>query len=55
MAMLNAKFPKSQFVVAGLLGPGSNAHGPNESMHIPYFKRLVASLGIILAKHAQKK
>lgn len=54
MAMLNAKFPKSQFVVAGLLGPGSNAHGPNESMHIPTFKRLTASLGIILSKAAKK-
>jgi acetylornithine deacetylase/succinyl-diaminopimelate desuccinylase-like protein len=35
MAMLGAAYPKAQFVVTGVLGPGSNAHGPNEFLHLP--------------------
>ena len=35
MAMLGEKFPDTQFVVTGVLGPHSNAHGPNEFLHIP--------------------
>lgn len=54
MAMLSAKFPKSQFVVTGLLGPGSNAHGPNETMHIPTFKRLVTTLAVVVESHAKR-
>ena len=40
-------FPGTQFVATGVLGPGSNAHGPNESLHIPMGKavtQLVAEL-----------
>ena len=36
MAMLNAKFPKAQILVTGVLGPKSNAHGPNEFIDVPY-------------------
>jgi hypothetical protein len=35
MAMLREKFPRSQFVATGVLGPHSNAHGPKEFLHIP--------------------
>ncbi len=35
MAMLGEKFPQAQFVVTGVLGPHSNAHGPNEFLHLP--------------------
>jgi acetylornithine deacetylase/succinyl-diaminopimelate desuccinylase-like protein len=35
MAMLGEKFPQAQFVVTGVVGPHSNAHGPNEFLHIP--------------------
>ena len=42
MAMLGEKFPKTQFVVTGVLGPHSNAHGPNEFLHIPFAKKLSA-------------
>ena len=35
MAMLGARFPEVQFVVTGVLGPDSNAHGPNEYLHLP--------------------
>ena len=40
MAMLGQKFPQSQFVVTGVLGPHSNAHGPNEFLHIPTGQRV---------------
>ncbi len=35
MGMLGAKFPKAQFLITGVLGPKSNAHGPNEFLHLP--------------------
>ena len=52
MAMLGAKFPKTQFVVTGVLGPHSNAHGPNEFLHIPIAKKISACIASILADHA---
>ena len=48
MAMLGEKFPEAQFVITGVLGPGSNAHGPNEFIHIPFAKKLSACIGYIL-------
>lgn len=41
-------FPKSQFIVTGVLGPKSNAHGPNEFLHLPYMKKLILSLSKVL-------
>jgi acetylornithine deacetylase/succinyl-diaminopimelate desuccinylase-like protein len=55
MAMLGEKFPKTQFVVTGVLGPGSNAHGPNEFLHIPMAKKLSACIANVLADHAVRK
>lgn len=52
MAMLGEKFPGTQFVVTGLLGPHSNAHGPNEFLHIPFAKKLSAAIATVLADHA---
>ena len=52
MAMLGEKFPKTQFVVTGVLGPHSNAHGPNEFLHIPFAKKLSACIAQVLADHA---
>lgn len=52
MAMLGRKFPKTQFVVTGVLGPHSNAHGPNEFLHIPTAKKVAASIASILSDHA---
>ncbi|RYZ33524.1 MAG: M20/M25/M40 family metallo-hydrolase [Myxococcaceae bacterium] len=40
MGMLGERFPEAQFLITGLLGPGSNAHGPNEFLHIPTGKKL---------------
>ena len=49
MAMLGEKFPQAQFVVTGVLGPHSNAHGPNEFLHIPTGKRISAVIAQVLA------
>jgi len=51
MAMLGEKFPHAQFVVTGVLGPHSNAHGPNEFLHIPTGRRLTAVIAQVLADH----
>ena len=51
MAMLGEKFPGTQFVVTGVLGPHSNAHGPNEFLHIPFAKKLSACVAAVLADH----
>jgi acetylornithine deacetylase/succinyl-diaminopimelate desuccinylase-like protein len=52
MAMLGMHFPDAQFLITGVLGPKSNAHGPNEFLHIPYAKKLTACVAEILAAHA---
>jgi acetylornithine deacetylase/succinyl-diaminopimelate desuccinylase-like protein len=52
MAMLGEKFPQAQFVVTGVLGPHSNAHGPNEFLHIPTARRVSLVIAQILADHA---
>ena len=54
MGMLNAKFPEAQFVVTGVLGPESNAHGPNEFLHVPYAKKLTACICHVLAVHGAR-
>jgi acetylornithine deacetylase/succinyl-diaminopimelate desuccinylase-like protein len=54
MAMLGANYPEAQFLITGVLGPHSNAHGPNEFLHIGYAKRLTACVADVLAAHAGK-
>ncbi len=54
MGFLGARFPKAQFVITGLLGPSSNAHAPNEFLHIEAAKRLTACVSGILADHARE-
>jgi acetylornithine deacetylase/succinyl-diaminopimelate desuccinylase-like protein len=49
MSMLQAGFPKAQMMVCGVLGPKSNAHGPNEFLHVPYAKKLTASVAQVIA------
>ena len=49
--MLQENFPSAQMLVCGVLGPGSNAHGPNEFIHLGYARKLTASLALVLAKH----
>ena len=54
MAMLGRQFPSAQFLITGVLGPQSNAHGPNEFLHIPYAKKLTACVADVLAAHAER-
>ena len=51
MAMLGESFPRAQFVITGVLGPKSNAHGPNEFLHIPYARKLTTCVAQVLADH----
>lgn len=51
MGMLGKQFPKAQFLITGVLGPQSNAHGPNEFLHIPTGKKLTCCVSDIIAKH----
>ena len=51
MGMLGEKFPGAQFMITGVLGPHSNAHGPNEFLHIPTGKKVTASVARVLAEH----
>jgi len=55
MAMLGEFFPAAQFVITGVLGPKSNAHGPNEFLHIPYAKKLTACVAQVLADHFERE
>ncbi len=50
MNMLSAGFPSAQMMVCGVLGPRSNAHGPNEFLHVPYAKRLTAAVAEVMAR-----
>ncbi len=52
MGMLGAKFPQTQFVITGVLGPHSNAHGPNEFLHIPTGKNVTEVVARVLADYA---
>ena len=54
MAMLGKHFPQAQFLITGVLGPKSNAHGPNEFLHIPYATKLTACVATVLAAHAAR-
>jgi acetylornithine deacetylase/succinyl-diaminopimelate desuccinylase-like protein len=54
MAMLGAKYPQAQFLITGVLGPRSNAHGPNEFLHLEYAKQLTAAVADVLAAHAAR-
>ena len=46
-------FRQAQFLITGVLGPQSNAHGPNEFLHVPYAKRLTACVARVIEAHAQ--
>ncbi len=50
MSQLSEGFPTSQMMVCGVLGPKSNAHGPNEFLHVPYAKRLTAAVAEVIAR-----
>jgi acetylornithine deacetylase/succinyl-diaminopimelate desuccinylase-like protein len=54
MAMLGERFPASQFLITGVLGPGNNAHGPNESLHVPFAVGLTEAVAHVLHAHATR-
>jgi acetylornithine deacetylase/succinyl-diaminopimelate desuccinylase-like protein len=54
MALLGEKFPAAQFLITGVLGPGSNAHGPNEFLHLPSARKLTLCVADVLAAHATR-
>lgn len=54
MGMLGKKFPEAQFLITGVLGPQSNAHGPNEFLHIPFAKNLTCCVAEVIAKHFKR-
>ena len=53
MGMLGTMFPAAQFVVTGVLVPGSNAHGPNEFLHLPVARRVTECVAHLLGAHAR--
>lgn len=54
MGMLSDMFPKAQFLITGVLGPKSNAHGPNEFLHVEYVKKLTGCIASVIAAHYEK-
>ena len=54
MAMLGDRFPDAQFVITGVLGPETNAHGPNEFLHLPTAQRISVAVAHLLDAHARR-
>lgn len=54
MGMLGERFPEAQFVITGVLLPDTNAHGPNEYLHLPTARRLTAAVAHLLIAHAAR-
>ena len=54
MGMLGEKFPQAQFLITGVLGPHSNAHGPNEFLHIPTGKKVSMVVAEVVARHGEQ-
>jgi len=54
MAMLGKAFPEAQFMITGVLGPNSNAHGPNEFLHIPFARMLTSCVAQVIVDHYQR-
>ena len=54
MAMLGDFFPQAQFMITGVLGPKSNAHGPNEFLHIPFARKLTTCVAQVIVDHYQR-
>jgi len=54
MGMLGERFPDAQFMIVGVLGPHSNAHGPNEFIDLPYATRLTAIVADVIDAHSRR-
>ena len=51
MGMLGEAFPEAQFMITGVLGPMSNAHGPNEFLHVDMVKKVTACVAWVLGRY----
>ena len=54
MAMLGDFFPEAQFMITGVLGPKSNAHGPNEFLHIPFARKLTTCVAQVIVDRCRR-
>ncbi|MGO9603367.1 MAG: M20/M25/M40 family metallo-hydrolase [Candidatus Binataceae bacterium] len=54
MAMLGERFPDAQYLITGVLGPHSNAHGPNEFLHIPAARNVTCCVAQVIADHFRR-
>ncbi len=54
MGWLAARFPEAEILALGVLGPGSNAHGPDEGLHMPTAERITAALAVLVDAHAER-
>ncbi len=54
IGMLGERFPKTQFLVTGVLGPHANAHGPNEFLHLACAQNLTVCVAKVIADHASR-
>jgi acetylornithine deacetylase/succinyl-diaminopimelate desuccinylase-like protein len=55
IAALGRRFPEAQFLITGVLGPESNAHGPNEFLEISFAKKLTVAISSVLAAHQKNR
>ncbi len=55
MSMLGERFPRAQFLVTGVMGPGSNAHGPNEFIDLPTGVKVTACVAQVIADHGAER
>ncbi len=54
MGMLGESMPDAQYLLMGVLGPESNAHGPDEFLHLPTVRRVTATVADVLQAHAEQ-
>ena len=54
MGMLGERSPRRSSSSPACSGPGSNAHGPNEFLHIPTGKKLTAAVASVVAAHFKR-
>ena len=54
MGMLGARYPEAQFVITGVLGPRSNAHGPNEFLDLPLGRAVTITIASVLDAHTRR-
>jgi hypothetical protein len=54
MDMLGRKYPRAQFLITGVLGPHSNAHGPNEFLHLPTARKLTSCVAQVVHEHSRR-